>query len=136
MSISRYKKMIIVHNFNFSLAFGASMDWFWWDGYSGYFISFHQNHLLHIWSESAVIFPTTRLASVCLSLVEWEHNSRLFKNQESSFYELLEKVKSYSLWWLKAKKTNFILGIQMWWSNRLMCLDTSWAEEIALVLLI
>lgn len=39
------------------------------------------------------------------------------------FFQLPEKVKSYSLCWLKAKHVSFVSSTQMWWSNPLMCLD-------------
>jgi len=39
-----------------------------------------------------------------------ERNNRLFHNKESSIVQLLDKIKSYSLWWLKAKNTVFVFG--------------------------
>ena len=57
------------------------------------------------------------------SWILWnERNNRLFKNQECTSYQLLEKVKYYSLWWLKAKHVTFVFGTQMCCSNPLMCL--------------
>jgi len=45
------------------------------------------------------------------SWILWnERNNRLFKNQECTSYRLLEKVKYYSLWWLKAKQVTFVFG--------------------------
>jgi len=47
-------------------------------------------------------------------LCAWnERNNRLFKQKENTMIQLLEKLKSYSLWWLKAKKANFVLGHQL-----------------------
>jgi len=51
-----------------------------------------------------------------------ERNNGLFKQKENTMFQLLEKVKSYSLWWLKAKKVRFSLETQMWWSSPLVCL--------------
>jgi len=59
---------------------------------------------------------------LCRWVFRNERNNRLFKNQECSSYQLLEKVKYYSLWWLKTKQSSFVFGTQMWWSNRLMYL--------------
>ena len=57
------------------------------------------------------------------SWILWnERNNRLFKNQECTSYQLLEKVKYYSLRWRKAKQTTFVLGTNLWWSNPLTCL--------------
>jgi len=57
------------------------------------------------------------------SWILWnERNNRLFKNQECTSYQLLKKVKYYSLWWLKPKQVTFVFGTQMWWSILLMCL--------------
>jgi len=48
-----------------------------------------------------------------------ERNNRLFNMKESSMIQLLDKVKYYSLWWLKANKAIFIFGDQLWWSSPL-----------------
>lgn len=111
--------------------------WIGFDGTDTQVISDHFTQFIYYTYGLKARWSFLQLVWLLCVWVLWnEHNSRLFKNQESSLYRLLEKVKLYSLWWLKAKKTNFILGTQMWWSNHLMCLNTSWAEEIALVLLI
>jgi len=36
-----------------------------------------------------------------------------FKNQECTSFQLLEKVKYYSLWWLKARQITFVFGTQL-----------------------
>lgn len=54
---------------------------------------------------------------LCVYVLWNECNSRLFKKQECSNYRLLDKVKSYSLWWLKGKNATFILGTHLWWSS-------------------
>jgi hypothetical protein len=51
-----------------------------------------------------------------------ERNNRLFNNVQKSTFDLLEKVKLHSLWWLKARNVNFVLGSQRWWSDPLLCL--------------
>jgi hypothetical protein len=55
--------------------------------------------------------------------VVWnERNNRLFKNVVSEAPRLLDKIKLLSLVWLKAKKTTFVFGTQMWWSSPMACL--------------
>lgn len=39
-------------------------------------------------------------------------NNILFKNLECFMPQLLDKVKFYSFWWLKAKNANFVYGFQ------------------------
>ena len=55
-----------------------------------------------------------------------ERNNRLFNMKESSMPQLLDKVKYYSLWWLKANKAIFVFGDQLWWSSPLSCLGIGW----------
>lgn len=45
---------------------------------------------------------------LCIWVLCNERNSRLFKNQECPSFQLQDKVKSYSLWWLKAKFFTFL----------------------------
>jgi len=59
---------------------------------------------------------------ICVWVVWNERNNMLFKLKENTIFQLLKKVKLYSLWWLKVKKTNFIFGTHMWWSSLLLCL--------------
>jgi hypothetical protein len=59
---------------------------------------------------------------LCIWLIWNERNNRLFKNIETPIIQLLEKAKYHSLWWLKAKNTNFVYGSQRWWSDPLLCL--------------
>jgi len=51
-----------------------------------------------------------------------ERNDRLFQNRQSSLPHLLDKVKSYSLWWLKASNMVFNFGTHNWWSSPLLCM--------------
>jgi len=52
-----------------------------------------------------------------------ERNNKLFKQKENTMFQLLEKVKSYSLWWLRVKKVSFAFGTHMWWLRLLACLS-------------
>ena len=54
-----------------------------------------------------------------------ERNNRLFNNIECSITQLLDKVKPYSLWWLKAKNAMFVFGEHLWCSSPLSCLGIS-----------
>ena len=49
-----------------------------------------------------------------------------FWNTSSSLQQLLDKVKHYSLWWLKTSNDTFIFGTHNWWSNPLVCLGIDW----------
>jgi len=47
---------------------------------------------------------------LCAWTIWNDRNNRLFKNVENFIANLLDKVKHYSLWWLKASNTNFVFG--------------------------
>lgn len=51
-----------------------------------------------------------------------ERNHRIFQHKENSIDQLLDKVKFYSLWWLKAHKVVFTFGDHLWWSSPMSCL--------------
>jgi hypothetical protein len=51
---------------------------------------------------------------LCVWTIWNERNCRLFKNKECSIIQLLDKIKSQSLWWLKTCKANFVYGTQFW----------------------
>ena len=51
-----------------------------------------------------------------------DRNDRLFRNKQSSLPQMLDKVKSYSLRWLKTSNVVFSFGSHNWWSNPLLCL--------------
>jgi hypothetical protein len=59
---------------------------------------------------------------LCTWIIWNDRNQRLFNNLGSSIDQLLEKVKRYSLWWLKASNVIFVFGFHLWWSNPLACL--------------
>jgi len=54
---------------------------------------------------------------LCVWILWNERNNRLFNNVQMTMTELLEKVKLYSLWWLKANNAIFVFGTQRWWSD-------------------
>jgi hypothetical protein len=51
-----------------------------------------------------------------------ERNNRLFNNKECNILQLLDEVKYYSLWWLKAKKATFGFGDHLCWTSPLSSL--------------
>jgi hypothetical protein len=59
---------------------------------------------------------------LCVSVLWNERNDRIFRNRQSSLPQMLDKVKSSSLWWLKARNVVFSFGTQNWWSSPLSCL--------------
>jgi hypothetical protein len=48
---------------------------------------------------------------LCVWVVWNERNNMLFRNVQTPIDQLLEKVKSYSLWWLKACKATFLCTV-------------------------
>ena len=63
---------------------------------------------------------------LCVWIIWNDRNDRLFRNKQSSLPQLLDKVKSYSLWWLKASNVVFSFGIHSWWSNLFLCMGIDW----------
>jgi hypothetical protein len=59
---------------------------------------------------------------LCIWLLWNERNNRLFHNVHTTTFDLLEKVKHNSYWWLKANNATFVYGSQRWWSDPLLCL--------------
>jgi hypothetical protein len=59
---------------------------------------------------------------LCVWILWNDQNDMLCRNKQSSLPQLLEKVKSYSLWWLKANNVAFSFGTHSWWSNPLLCM--------------
>jgi hypothetical protein len=51
-----------------------------------------------------------------------ERNNRHFNTVETPIFQLLDKVKFHSYWWLKANNVSFVYGSQSWWSDPLLCL--------------
>jgi hypothetical protein len=64
-----------------------------------------------------------QLLWLCIIWVVWyERNSRIFKAKESSIHQLLDKVKSHSLWWMKVYNVNLGVNFHMWWTSHFICL--------------
>ena len=63
---------------------------------------------------------------LCISVLWNEQNDKIFRNRQSSLPHMLDKVKSSSLWWLKASNVVFSLGTHMLWSIPLSCLGIDW----------
>ena len=59
---------------------------------------------------------------LCVWILWNDRNDRLFRNKQSSLLQMLDKVKSYSLWWLKASNDILSFGTHFWWSNPLLCM--------------
>jgi len=60
---------------------------------------------------------------LCAWIVWNERNNILFKQKENTMFKILEKVKSYYLWWFQDKKVHFVFRTHMWWSSPLVCLS-------------
>ncbi|GAU49006.1 hypothetical protein TSUD_406770 [Trifolium subterraneum] len=58
----------------------------------------------------------------CVWALWHERNHRLFKNTAQTVPQLLDKVKLYSLWWLKTTNVTLAANLHSWWSNPLLCL--------------
>ncbi|XP_039682874.1 uncharacterized protein [Medicago truncatula] len=58
----------------------------------------------------------------CIWVLWNERNDRVFRNMQSSLSQMLDKVKSSSLWWLKASNVVFRYGTHNWWSSPLVCM--------------
>jgi len=59
---------------------------------------------------------------LCAWIIWNDLNQRLFNNIGSFIDQLLDKVKHYSFWWLKARNVIFVYGFTSWWSNPMVCL--------------
>ncbi|AES67177.1 hypothetical protein MTR_2g087750 [Medicago truncatula] len=82
-------------------------EWLWLDGRCG--LKARRSFLQLIW--------------LLTTWVIWnERNHRIFQHKENSIDQLLDKVKYYSLWWLKAHKVVFTFGDHLWWSSPMSCL--------------
>jgi len=91
---------------------GSVLAWRSWCRISGYFRPFLAGGL------------RSRCSFFHLIWLLWnERNDSVFRNKQSSLPHMLDKVKSYSLWWLKASNVVFSFGTHNWWSNPLFCMD-------------
>jgi len=82
---------------------------------SGYF---RPSPSIYSWFESSEVFFHL-IWLLCVWILWNDRNDRLFRNKQSSLLQMLDKVKSYSLWWLKASNVVFSFGTHAWWSNLL-----------------
>jgi hypothetical protein len=56
--------------------------------------------------------------------VVWtERNHRLFRDPASTPTHMLDKIKLYSVRWLKATSVTLASNCHCWWSSLLLCLD-------------
>jgi hypothetical protein len=49
--------------------------------------------------------------------------SRIFKTKKITIHHIVDKVKLYSVWWLKAWNVNIGLNTHMRWSSPFVCID-------------
>jgi hypothetical protein len=59
----------------------------------------------------------------CIAVLWNDRNDIIFRNKQSVLPQMLDKVKSSSLWWLKASNVVFSFAIHNWWSSPLVCMD-------------
>ncbi|GAU44064.1 hypothetical protein TSUD_368760 [Trifolium subterraneum] len=59
----------------------------------------------------------------CVWVVWTERNHRLFGGPAHSSSHMLDKIKTFSFRWLKAKSCTLALNCHSWWSSPLLCLD-------------
>lgn len=113
--------VFVVSDFRDFMAYGAGLAWSQRGKFSCYFRSFFCSL-----SNMQVAWKRVALYSIWFGFCVWvlwnERNDTLFRNQQSSIPQLLEKVKSCFLWWLKASNVDFIFGTHNWWSNPLACM--------------
>lgn len=92
--------------------------WIGFDGVDIQVIHDHLNQSIYYTGGLKARRNFLHLIWLLCSWILWnERNNRLFNNQECNSYQLLEKVKYYSLWWPKAKQFTFVFGTQTWCSN-------------------
>ncbi|GAU49411.1 hypothetical protein TSUD_407260 [Trifolium subterraneum] len=58
----------------------------------------------------------------CVWVLWNERNNRLFRNTTQTVPQMLDKVKLYSLWWLKTANGPLGANLHSWWSTPLLCL--------------
>jgi len=90
-------------------------------------ISDHVLQFIHYavaWNHGVRFFH--RIWLLCVWVLWNDRNDKLFRNKQSSLPHLLDKVKLYSLWWLKTSNVVFSFGTHNWWSNPLLCMDINW----------
>jgi hypothetical protein len=58
----------------------------------------------------------------CISVMWRERNNRVFKATGATIQQLLDKVKLFTFWWLKAHNVHLGINIHRWWSSPRECL--------------
>ncbi|GAU37879.1 hypothetical protein TSUD_395630 [Trifolium subterraneum] len=58
----------------------------------------------------------------CVWVLWNERNNRLFRNIAQTVPQMLDKVKLYSLWWLKTENETLVTNLHSWWSTPVLCL--------------
>ncbi|KAK2357689.1 hypothetical protein QL285_094937 [Trifolium repens] len=58
----------------------------------------------------------------CISVIWHEQNNRVFKATGITIPQMFEKVKLYTLWWIKAKNVTLGINSHLWWSSPFVCL--------------
>jgi len=58
----------------------------------------------------------------CVWVLWNDRNDRLFRDRNCSLPQLLDKVKSNFMWWLKASNVGFNFGTHNWWLSPLVCM--------------
>ena len=59
---------------------------------------------------------------LCVWVLWFEYNNRLFKNTVTTIHQLVEKVKIHSYWWMKASNAVYVLWVHSWLACPLVCL--------------
>jgi hypothetical protein len=89
-------------------------SWISFDGVDSQVISDHFQQFIYYTGGLKSRRSFLQLIWLLCAWIMWnERNNRLFKQKENTKFQLLEKVKSYSLWWLQAKKVRFVFWTHM-----------------------
>jgi len=87
-----------------------------WIGFHGTYHCDISSHFVQFIHSTGGLKARRSFLQLIWLLIVWvlwnKRNNRLFNMKESSMIQLLDKVKYYSLWWLKANKTIFVFGDQ------------------------
>jgi len=107
--------------------FGSIWPLLWsWIGFDGVDHNIISDHFTQFTYCTDVLKSCRSFLQLVWLLTVWvlwtERNNRLFNQKECSLVQLLDKVKYYSYWWLKANKAVFVFGEPLWWSSPLSCL--------------
>ena len=86
-------------------------------------VSAHFYQFVYLTCGLRVCCSFMHLIWMCCVCVIWnERNSQVFKNKESNIYQLVEKFKLHSFWWIKPTNISIRPNFQMWWSRPFVCL--------------